>query len=104
MFSKFKPLLIMRWLLLHLTEFFYLLNCQAGQAGNLLGRHICLQHGEGYFGLALGHALFNALGLTIGKPAALFLGAPGRALELGGASPPQARHGELLAGRQGCPP
>jgi len=30
--------------------------------------------------------------------------APGRARSLGGASPLQARQGELLAGRQGCPP
>jgi len=34
----------------------------------------------------------------------LFFGAPGRAHPLGGESPLQARQGELLAGRQGCPP
>jgi hypothetical protein len=33
-----------------------------------------------------------------------FIYAPGRAHSLGGASPLQARQGELLAERQGCPP
>jgi len=35
---------------------------------------------------------------------AFFMCAPGRAHLLGGESPIQARQGELLSGRQGCPP